>query len=295
MMECVQQRRPVTQAVALALFVLPALYVSAILSTAVHEILGHGFCAMLLGGEFSGFVLKWDAMGWAYSELPESAPLSHHIFFSASGIIANLVFGGMLLGFAFIVSPKPHVQLMLLVVSFTCLIDGISYVLWNAYHPDPSGDIGRIIWLLWSGPQPPEDLAIRWVLLVGGALIFFATVFFFSTAVFIRVEAVVLGPDRLKGRSRVLALLLFLVLPSLVGWFSFDWNQLVPGIGLLPNMTGVLCEVTAATLLFWYRPRWTCGNSARPIPVGHILVSWMCLTATVLVVALWATDGVSWR
>ena len=40
----------------------------------------------------------------------------------------------------------------LLLASFMCLMD-IPYMFWNAYHPVPPGDIGRILQLL--GPSAP--------------------------------------------------------------------------------------------------------------------------------------------
>jgi len=267
-------RSVLKRAVALALFALPILYVSGILSTAVHEVLGHGLWAVLLGGEFSGFVLKWDAMGWAYSDLPASATLWHHILYLGSGIIAGIVCGGVLLGFAFVISKKPHVQLAMLILSYTCLIDSISYVLWNAYWPVPPGDIGRIIWL-WGGPRPPDDSIIRWVLLIAGAMLSAGTVFCFSTSIFVRVETLVLGDGQFKGRSRLLALFLSLALPGSIGWFLFDWNQLAPGVGLLPCVTGALSDVAAAVLLFWYRPKAKYESGVHPITRRHLAVSWM--------------------
>ena len=46
-------------------FVAPVGYVASIFAVAVHEILGHGCTAWLVGGSFTGFALLPDAMGWA--------------------------------------------------------------------------------------------------------------------------------------------------------------------------------------------------------------------------------------
>jgi hypothetical protein len=285
MREVIHQGSHVKRAAVLALFALPILYVSGILSTTVHEVLGHGLWAVLLGGEFSGFVLKWDAMGWAYSDLPASAPLWHHILYLGSGIIAGIVCGGVLLGLAFVISKKPHVQLAMLILSYTCLIDSISYVLWNAYWPVPPGDIGRIIWL-WGGPLPPEDSIIRWVLLIAGIMLFAIATFYFCTAIFTRMEALVLNGGQFRGRSRPLALLLFLVLPESVAWLGFDWNQLTPGIGPLPCVVGVLSAVVVAAFLFWHKPRLKCEGSIPLIAGDHIVLSWVCLIVAVIMVVL---------
>lgn len=284
---------PIRRGICLAFFALPVLYVSLILSTAVHEILGHGLCAMLLGGEFSGFVLKWDGMGWAYSDLPATASLSHHILYLASGIAANLTCGAVLLGTALLLRTRPSAQLALFIISFTCLIDGSSYILWDAYHPVPLGDIGRILWL-WAGPQFAHVSTIRWVLLVVGGLLFVGTTFCCCALAFTRAETLILGGDQFTGRSRFLALVLLLVLPGSVAWFTFDWNQLTPGIGRLPSVTGALSMGVAAALLFWYRPGWWLKDRVRSITFPHIAVAWVCLITTILMLVLWAQDGIIW-
>ena len=283
----------VGRTIVLALFVLPIGYVAEILSVAIHEILGHGLSAVLLGGSFSGFVLKWDAMGWAYSALPATAPLLHHVLYLASGVIATTVCGLTLFGLVFLFRKRLDIQLALLVVSFICLMDGIPYVLWNAYHPVPPGDIGWII-ALSCGQRVPEASAIRWALLVVGTLLFAGTTFYFSALVFIRMEAMILGGGQFTGKSRVLALFFLLALPGSVGWFTFDWDQLAPGIGLLPDVVGALSVIVVAALLFWYRPKLKHENRIHLITWRHIVVSCTCLIATVIALTFWFKDGVKW-
>ncbi len=279
--------------VKLALFLLPIEYVAEILSVAVHEILGHGLSAMLLGGKFYGFILKWDAMGWAYAVLPTTAPPSHHIFYLASGVIAEIICGVIVLGLVFQLSERSDIQLALLVVSFVFLISGISYVLWNSYHPVPPGDIGRIITLS-SGQQPPETSAVRWILFALGILFFGGTTFYFYKSIFIRIEELFLNGGQFTGKSRLLALFFFLALPGSISWFTFDWNQLAPGIGLLPCVVGALSVVAMAVILFWYRPRSIHKEYIHSITWRHVVVSCACLIATVIALALWFEDGVFW-
>ena len=140
-------------AVLLAAFLLPVGYVAGIFAVAIHEILGHGLAAVALGGEFSGFVLRWDTMGWAYSELPQGVAVWHYVFHLGSGVIATTVSGGVLLGLGLLFRKRTDIQLPLLLVSLICLMDGIPYIFWNAYHPVPPGDIGWILRLL--GPSAP--------------------------------------------------------------------------------------------------------------------------------------------
>jgi hypothetical protein len=285
---------PVVRAVGLAIFILPIAYVAEILSVAVHEILGHGLSAVALGGTFSGFVLKWDAMGWASCALPAPAPLSHQVLYLASGVIATTVCGAGLYGLVFLFRKRVDIQLVLLVASFISLMDGISYVLWNAYHPVPPGDIGWIV-VLCSDPRVPEISAVRWVLLVISALLFAGMTLGLCTSVFVRIEALVLQGGQFRAKSRVLALLLLLALPGSVGWLTFDWDQLAPGIGLLPDVAGVLSVITVATLLFWYRPKLAQGTGGYVITWCHVTVSWIGLIGTLVALALWFEDGVRWN
>jgi hypothetical protein len=284
---------PIGRAVGLALFLLPLEYVAEILSTAVHEILGHGLSAVVLGGTFSGFIFRWDGMGWAFCGLPSTAPLTHEVLQLASGIIAEVTCGVALWGVIAFFWRRRDIQLVLLMASFTFLIDGASYVLWNAYRPVPPGDIGRIIWLA-SPTWPPEASVLRWTLLVVGALLCAATTLYFYPALFVRIEALIVPGNQLAGGPRLLALLVFLVLPGCIGWLLFDWNQVAPGIGWLPCAVGVLSVVVMGGLLFWCRPRFKGSDSARLITRRHIAVAWTGLTVTALPLTLWFNEGVRW-
>jgi len=292
-MNSVHARQTIGRTVRLLLFLLPVGYVATILGVAVHEILGHGMSAMLLGGQFSGFVLKWDAMGWAYSSLPSTASQSHLIVCLISGVVATTAFGGILLCLVFFFRKRPIVQLALLVISFICLMDGIPYLLWNSYHPVPPGDIGKVI-LLSCGRQLPKASAIRWAFLALGILLFAVTTFYFCTSIFVRLEKVVLHGDQFTGKSRLLALFFFLALPGSLGWLTFDWNQLAPGIGLLPCVVGALSVVAMASLLFWYNPKSKHRDCVYSVSWRHILVSWSSLVATVIAMTLWFEKGVMW-
>ena len=292
-MNPVSTRRPLGRAAGLGLFLLPIVYVGGILAVAVHEVFGHGLSAVLLGGEFSGFVLKWDAMGWAFSALPPTAPPWHHVLYLASGIVATTICGGVLLGLVFLFRKRTDIQLALLILSFCCLMDGIPYLLWNSYHPVRPGDIGRII-LLSCGDSPPELSPVRCALLGLGALLFAATTFHFCAAAFTRMEELILDGDQFTGRSRLLALFLLLVLPGSAAWFTFDWNQLAPGVGLLPCVVGALSIAAAAAVLVWYRPKSTHEAPVPPITWRHIVLSWTCLIVTVMALGWWFQDGIMW-
>lgn len=293
-MNIIRGNNTIARTVRLAFFALPIVYVAETLCTTIHEVLGHGLSAVLLDGQFSGFTVKWDSMGWAIADIPVGAPVTHHILYLASGIIATTVCGAILWGLVFLFRRRPDIQLALLVGAFILLIDGIDYIVWNSYHPVPQGDIGRII-LFYEVFELPGFRIFRWVLLITGALLFAGTVFYFCTSIFVRVEALILSGGRFTGKSRILALFLFLALPGAYEFLSFDWNQVAPGIGRIPNVAGALSISTVAAVLFWYRPRLKNVNSVPLITWRHIVVSGTCLLITITSLALWLNEGVRWE
>lgn len=293
-MNVIRNDNAITRAVRLALYVLPVLYVAGILCTTVHEVLGHGLSAVLLGGQFSGFAIKWDTMGWALADIPAGATVTYHILFSAFGIIATTVCGMIFWGLVFLFHRRPDIQLALLVGAFVLLIDGLDYVVWNSYHPVPSGDVGKII-LFYQVMEFPGFTVIRWVLLITGALLFAGTAFYFCMSIFVRIEALILSGGQFTGKSRILALFLFLALPGAYEFLSFDWNQIAPGIGRLPNVAGALSIITVAGLLFWYRPRLKNRNYLPLITWRHIVVSGTCSLVTFAALTLWLNEGVRWQ
>jgi hypothetical protein len=278
----------------LVLFVLPLIYVSEVLCIITHEVLGHGLTSLFLGGQFSGFAVKWDTMGWAFADIPVGAPVTHHILYLASGIIVTTICGVILWGLVFLFRRRPDVQLALLIAAFIFLIDGIDYILWNSYHPIGTGDVSRII-LFCHLLEFPDPVVLRWTLFITGVLLFAGVVFYFCTSIFVRVEALVLNGGRFTGKSRILALFLFLALPGAYEFLSFDWNQIAPGIGRVPNVAGAMSIIAVAAVLFWYRPRLKNVNIFPLITWRHIVVSGTCLLVTVAALALWLNEGVRWE
>lgn len=279
--------------VLLALFLLPLLYVGEILAVAVHEILGHGLAAVALGGTFDGFVLKWDAMGWAYTSLPAGASATDTIVLVAAGVTATTVIGLVFLVCAYVFKRRVDIRLCVLVLSFACLMEGIPYVLWNSYHPRPPGDIGTILTLRCAG-QVPHGSVLRIVLLIVSGIMFLAVTFLQCALIFQGLEQALLAGERLRPHARFRILLLFLAIPGAAGWFMFDWDQLAPGIGLLPCVVGAASIVVSTIVLYRFSLK---PNSEIPglTPTGyHILVSWGFLVLTVVLTLLWFQKGVRW-
>jgi len=284
----------IKRTIRLAFFALPLIYVAEVLGTTIHEVLGHGLSAVLLGGQFSGFSVKWDTMGWALADIPVGAPVTHHILHFASGIIVTTLCGAILWGLVFLFRRRPGIQLALLVGAFILLIDGIDYIVWNSYHPFPTGDVSKII-LFSQAFEFSDPIVLRWVLFITSAPLFVGTIFYFCTSIFVRIEALILSGGQFTGKSRLLALFFFLTLPGAYEFLSFDWNQIAPGIGRLPGIAGALSIITVAAVLFWYRPRLKNGNSVPPITWRHMAVSGICLLITITSLALWLNEGIRWE
>lgn len=284
----------VRNAVWLVLYLLPFLYIGQILAVAIHEIFGHGLTAVALGGSFDGFGMRWDGMGWAYSSLPPEASHTDAIMRLAAGVTATISSGLVFLALAYVFRKRIAVRLALLIGAVSCLLEGLPYIFWNAYHPVPPGDIGRIL-ALWCAGQSPQGSMPQFVLLSVSGPLLLASTFVLCALLFQGVEQALGGGERLRPMARFWTLLLVLAIPGAAAWFVFDWNQLAPGIGVLPCVAGAMSVVLAAILLFRFSlppapdlPRFTrCGY--------HLAVSWGLLLVVLVPTSLWFHNGVRWN
>lgn len=223
--------------------------------------------------------------------MPDGASSAHHIVYLASGTIATTLFDLILWGLVHPFRRSVATQLVLLIAAFVVLIDAFSYVLWDAWKPFPRGDFGQIIWMA-GGPLMFKGIFVQWSLLLISAALFVGATFYFCRAIFIRIEALILQGEQFSGLPRIIALAVFLVLPGACGWLSYDWNQVNPGIGRLPQVVGVLSVVATAAMLFRHRPKLRHAGPVSPVTWHAIAASWVCLLITVVVMALWLVDGV---
>ena len=117
----------------------PTGYVAFISAVAIHELLGHGVTAWLLGGTFQGFALMPDGMGWAASSAPD-----HENIVLAGGVVAGVLAGVILLLLASRMT-HPLARMTCLLFAVCSLEDATSYAFWNSVFPRPPGDFGRIL------------------------------------------------------------------------------------------------------------------------------------------------------
>jgi hypothetical protein len=247
----------------LLLFVLPVGYAATLLAVMVHEVLGHGGAAVVLGGSFDGFQIHWDAMGWAWTTLPDDVSRGGRVFHLAAGALATSLGAAAFLLLALRSAGGRFPQLALCVAATAFMLDGSLYMFWSAYGQTGRGDFARIIRLT-------DSQAWRWGFMIAGGLL---------TLVFLWVPMTLLvrGAHRwLWGTTRVLGWRRWLV-PVVVavglevGIVSFDWDQLVPGLGRLPSLTGVALSAFTAGVLWWTAVPGGGSEGPNDVPIRHAL------------------------
>jgi hypothetical protein len=265
----------------LAAYLVPVAYLGVIFAVAIHEIIGHGLTAFCLGGSFRGFILKWDGMGWASAAPAIGAPGWHQTVILAAGVVATTVCGIALLLGAWLWRKRFFLRMAMLILATNCLLEGPPYVLWNAYHPVAPGDIGRILMMGSDGLRP--------ILMLIGGLLTVASTAVLSALVFQGVEEWLGTGTRLEGRSRFIALLVFLALPGVAGSFAFDWNQLAPGIGWFPCIAQAAAFVLMACLL--YKRSFVPATEGPPITASRMPIAFAWLVTLILLLAMWLYLG----
>jgi len=275
----------VSRLVLITLFLLPLVYIGVIHAVTVHEVLGHGLAALCVGGEFSGFTVNWDGDGSAYAYPHPDAPDTHEIFILAAGTCVTMFSGILYLLLALSFRKRLFLRLFLLIFSFLSLLMGASYLFWNSYLPVPPGDIGRILALA-------NISILRYLFMIFGGALILAVIFLLNAILFQGVEEWIGLGEPLTGLRKTVVLVIIIVLPGVVGWYVFDWNSAIPGIGLLPFVVGAVCHMVTAIILY----RFSFKVDSRPHCLGEavnpILLVWLLTGITLLSLWLWLDNGV---
>jgi len=79
------------------------------------------------------------------------------------------------------------------------------------------------------------------------------------------------------------------------GSAAFDWNQLIPGVDLVPTYASIGLQVVVGVWLVATRRR---EVEAHPVPSRHwavaIPMAWALCAAAVFVVVRWLQHGMRW-
>ena len=254
--------------VLLLLFVLPVGYGGVLLAVTVHEVLGHGLAAVLLGGSFDGFEIHWDAMGYAQTTLPPDVTTSGRVFHLAAGALVTTALGALLLWSTRLARRGGLIYLAPCLLSCIFVLDGSEYMFWSAYGMTGNGDFARIVRLT-------DSDAWRWGFMVSGALL---TVFFlwWPMSLFTRGANLWLWGRQPAGGWRRLLIPLGVALGLVLGMASFDWEQLVPGIGSAPTVVAVILGILTG-LILWSaagRPDEEVERLSMRDAAPHLLTTW---------------------
>ncbi|HSW46837.1 MAG TPA: M50 family metallopeptidase [Phycisphaerae bacterium] len=278
----------------LSLFLLPLAYLALLFSVAIHEVLGHGMAACRVGGFFHGFRIGWDGGGLAWAFAPKDARPSAEIFVLANGVLAQSEVGILCLLVAMWFRKRRLFLFMtLLLFAFFCLTGASSYIFWSLYPSQvaagPSAstaDLARILHLT-GNPW------LRTVLMPASGVLFVVFTALGMALFFEGIERFVAG-QRLHGVTRAVALMLFVVIPGVGGWFLFDWDTVIPGIGRLPCVTGAAVHLFAGALLYRWSLRPCAGQPELETVIGPTAAAWTLILGMVLALGGCLNHGLYW-
>jgi hypothetical protein len=270
----------------LLLFSMPALYLGAILAVSIHEIIGHGFTAQLLGGRFKGFGVALDAMGWADIDAKGLSAQRMAVMYLGGAVSTTLC---SLLFFALGLASrrKTQIRFLFLILGFSFMLDGLPYYFWDAVFLGGIGDFSLLNMIY-------PDKLLRIVVIVLSGILMSAMIILYN-AWYYRIALRFVGegkPVSLKGKS---AFSLVILLQQTICWFAFDWNQLVPAVGMLPSLVGVALAAVTLLYLIFSRASAEREESAEltwRFKAPLIAVGTVC-AATMLCIALWLQNGVT--
>ena len=263
----------------LVLFGVPAIYLGNILNVFIHEVVGHGLTAVVLGGEFRGFVIHHDGMGWAL------AFSQHERLVWATGPLSGLILGLLCMTVALRSGVSIHLRLLFFIAGGIALVNECSYLFFNAVFPRPPGDIGRILLSF-------DSASLRWALILVTGVGFVSCMIILNVLVLRFIEEVA-GP-----LSRIRALLVACVVLGVIGagvQFAFDWNQLIVDVGRLPQLVSAGMQVAVIPIALRFR-RYTRRHGPEPLRdwLPSIRLVWIAAGLVALVTEFLLSKGIIW-
>lgn len=259
-------------------------YLGLLGAVAVHEFIGHGLVALVVGGTFTGVQLNFDGMGWAWAAPPPDATWGQITTIKLGGVASTIALGLALMPLSVRFRRTPWLAIPLLVVAANLLLEGAPYMFWNAVHPAPPGDLCDLA---------RANLSARIACIAFGGAVTVAAIWCVIGMALWTTEAWINDGRRLAGYVRLVTLLSF-GLGSGAMWFIFDWDNLAPGLGQYPNIIGCALHLVAA--LSQLPTRWSI-HAVRPsstCAVISITIGLLTTGAATTIVAMWLRRGISW-
>lgn len=267
----------------LVLIAVPWSYVCIILSVVAHEIIGHGLVALAVNGEFDGFAVMPDGMGWA-----SATGGDHPCVMLTGGIVTTTLLGAAAL--AVVMSRRlvgqPLTRMLLIVLALMMLLEGLPYLFWNSLVPRPPGDVAQVFAIA------PPSAVVRWTLVAVSGVAMASSVWLGSLALWRAIEGIIGAMTR---RLRVTVAVVAIAAPGVAYNLSFDWNQIIDGVGYTPSIVNAILHVGAAIGIIRFR-----SGAALPVDVrgrtmwGAAIAMWVLAAAVLAVVIGWTQHGISW-
>ncbi len=267
-------------------FSLPVAYIAIIAAVVAHEVLGHGLSSLILGGNFYGFVILPDAMGAAYVDISTLLPEKQAAVLFAGALVTTAL---AVLFFLLSVRVKRRFALSLtfLFLAFAFLMDGVPYFFWDAVYLGGIGDISHILSLYPSAFLRTSIIVVSGGLLVGGIALF--------NYLFVKFFSARLSGEKGSSLSERVAVTAVALAVQLLGWLSFDWQQLIPlpQAAVLPALVPVLLTLVLAALSsFFVKPTTLVENAPVLRWKAPLTAAWSVCIALALVTVLWLQYGV---
>lgn len=283
-----EQKNFLVQWICFVLFFLPIVYLGSIAAVTIHEVVGHGVVAALLGGDFLGFGILIDAMGWARVDIADISLFKQAIVLAGGTLLTNLcsIFF-LVLGIRLKKSPLSSVALLTLAFTFLC--DGLPYYFWDALFHGGIGDASGIL-----GLYPVIWLRILMIVLSGVATVVTSLLL---NHILLNSVYSFLGTKGKSHRYEFIMLACTLFVIQTAAWLSFDWTQLipVPEIGLWPSVIPVVMTIVyIGVRIALFERRKPPVPADRPVRFkAAILTAWALCLVTIVVILLFLQNGVA--
>jgi hypothetical protein len=240
---------------------LPVAYAAYILAVVIHEVLGHGLAAILMGGTLHRVVVRWDGLGYASTSLPAHCSAVLQMLHFAAGSLATIAVGVPVFLLGLRLATESRWKLPLVIMGALIALEGLPYLFFNSLFPRLPGDFGFVL-AIWKALFPGQAAGRAIMIILGGAgtltVMLLATGSVHNTV----ADRLSRGASPSLGMS-IYVLGIFVILPTVLLTYTFDWDQVIEGIGHLPNHMMVASIVGCAFAVLAHQHS-RCGTVSRP-------------------------------
>ena len=181
---------------------------------------------------------------------------------------------------------NPAARLAFCILGFAFMLDGLPYYFWDALFLGGIGDFSMV-----NNIYPGLTLRIGTIALSG--LLMSAMIVLFN-ACYYRIALRFIADAKPASMKAKIACSLLILLQQAICWFVFDWNQLVPGVGLLPSAAGMALAAITLTSMIFSSVAEREEYQASPWKIkAPLIVAWTACAGTIVCIAFWLQYGVA--